>query len=81
MFKEIVRSYFPKSAQSRHSTSDGYLVTVESKNGNVLISEFGKTPEEAWKNVHARISETIQPFFSQRAATTLLMNPNLSNPL
>lgn len=77
MFKDIVKNYFPKSTQSPHSTGDGYLVTVESNSGNVLISEFGKTPEDAWRNVYTRIIETIQPFFSQRAVVTLMMNPEI----
>jgi hypothetical protein len=73
--KKSIQSFFPKSTISKHSTCDGYLVSVDSESGTVLLYEFGRTRQEAWRNAYTRLFNILKHVIGLRATFALLTKP------
>ena len=74
--QKAILTYFPQSAITEASKAGGYLASVMSKDGNILISEFGKTESDAWRNAYSRLYLILQPILGIREATQIMINGN-----
>ena len=80
LHKQSVLSFFPDSTLTPQSGGEGFLATVASQDGMILMSEYGKTEKEAWRNVYIRIYKIWQPIAGAGKAAQLLTTASQPEP-